>query len=93
MRIVAYETPRLAIRDSARETLANLSVAGHLRCFSDQPVAEIIQCGEAISRLSVLSGEVTLHSERMGKVNSIRRRNTICDRTRYGCALVEDVVE
>ena len=27
------------------------------------------------------------------KVNSIRRRNTICDRRRYGCALVQDVVE
>ena len=29
-----------------RETLANLSITGHLRCFSDQPVAEIVQCGE-----------------------------------------------
>ena len=28
------------------ETLANLSITGHLRCFSDQPVAEIVQCGE-----------------------------------------------
>jgi hypothetical protein len=26
--------------------LANLSITGHLRCFSDQPVAEIVQCGE-----------------------------------------------
>ena len=42
---------------------------------------------------SVLSEEVTLHSERMGKVNSIHRRNTICDRRRHGCALVQDVVE
>src|ERR1700719_646070 len=31
-----------------RETLANLSKTGHLRCFSDQPVAEIVQCGEPI---------------------------------------------
>jgi hypothetical protein len=29
-----------------RETLANLSITGHLRRFSDQPVAEIVQCGE-----------------------------------------------
>jgi hypothetical protein len=29
-----------------RETLANLSTIGHLRGFSDQPVAEIVQCGE-----------------------------------------------
>jgi hypothetical protein len=28
--------------------LANLSITGHLRCFSDQPVAEIVQCGEPI---------------------------------------------
>ena len=27
------------------ETLANLSITGHLRSFSDQPVAEIVQCG------------------------------------------------
>jgi hypothetical protein len=31
-----------------RETLANLSTIGHLRGFSDQPVAEIVQCGEPI---------------------------------------------
>ena len=37
--------------------------------------------------------KVTVYSERIGKVNSIRRRNTICDRRRYGCALVQDVVE
>jgi hypothetical protein len=42
---------------------------------------------------SVLSEVVTLYSERMGKVNSIHRRNTICDRRRHGCALVQDVVE
>src|SRR5688572_23397410 len=36
----------VALRDSPRETLANLSITGHLRCFSDQPVAEIVQCGE-----------------------------------------------
>jgi len=47
----------------------------------------------ALRQRSVLSGEVTLHSERMGKVNSIRRRNTICDWRRYGCALVQDVVD
>ena len=29
-----------------RETLANLSITGHLRRFSNQPVAEIVQCGE-----------------------------------------------
>ena len=38
----------VALRDSPRETLANLSITGHLRCFSDQPVAEIVQCGEPI---------------------------------------------
>ncbi len=32
--------------ESARETLANLSITGHLRRFSNQPVAEIVQCGE-----------------------------------------------
>ena len=36
----------IALRDSPRETLANLSITGHLRCFSDQPVADIVQCGE-----------------------------------------------
>jgi hypothetical protein len=36
----------VALRDSPRETLANLSITGHLRCFLDQPVAEIVQCGE-----------------------------------------------
>lgn len=29
----------------------------------------------------------------IGKVNSIDRRNTIQHRRRYGCALVEDVME
>lgn len=33
-------------RDLRRETLANLSTVGQLRCFSDQPVVEIVQCGE-----------------------------------------------
>jgi NAD(P)-dependent dehydrogenase (short-subunit alcohol dehydrogenase family) len=28
--------------------LGELSITGHLRCFSDQPVAEIVQCGEPI---------------------------------------------
>ena len=37
---------RVALRDSLRETLANLSRTGHLRRFSDQPVADIVQCGE-----------------------------------------------
>jgi hypothetical protein len=36
-----FETPR--------ETLANLARTGDLCCFSDQPVAEIVQCGEPIS--------------------------------------------
>jgi hypothetical protein len=36
----------VALRDSPRETLANLSITGHLRGFLDQPVAEIVQCGE-----------------------------------------------
>ena len=40
------------LRDSPRETLANLSITGHLRGFSDQPVAEIVQCGEPISSFS-----------------------------------------
>jgi hypothetical protein len=31
-----------------RETLANLSITGHLRRFLDQPVAEIVQCGEPL---------------------------------------------
>ena len=35
-------------REDRRETLANLSITGHLRRFSDQPVAEIVQCSEAI---------------------------------------------
>ena len=26
--------------------LSNLSITGHLRCFSDQRVAENVQCGE-----------------------------------------------
>ena len=39
-----------------RETLANLAKKADLRCFSDQPVAEIVQCGEPIPRFgSVLS--------------------------------------
>src|SRR6476660_4257439 len=39
-------------RDSSRETSANLSITGHLRSFSDQPVAEIVQCDEpAFARL------------------------------------------
>ena len=42
----------VALRDSPRETLANLSITGHLRCFSDQPVAEIVQCGEPIPSTS-----------------------------------------
>jgi hypothetical protein len=37
------------LRDLPRETLANLSITGHLRCFSDQPVAEIVQCGAPIT--------------------------------------------
>jgi hypothetical protein len=37
------------LRDSPGETLANLSITGPLRSFSDQPVAEIVQCGEPIS--------------------------------------------
>jgi hypothetical protein len=40
-----------------RETLANLSITGHLRCFSDQPVAEIVQCGEPISHVSENSSD------------------------------------
>jgi hypothetical protein len=32
-------------------------------------------------------------SNQITQVNSIRRRNTIRDRRRYGCALVQDVVE
>ena len=35
-----------------RETLANLSITGHLRCFSDQRVAEIVQCGEPLTSTS-----------------------------------------
>jgi hypothetical protein len=31
---------------SDRETLANLPITRDLRCFSNQPVAEIVQCGE-----------------------------------------------
>jgi hypothetical protein len=41
---------RVALRNSHRDTLANLSMTGHLRCFSDQPVAEIVQCGEPLPR-------------------------------------------
>jgi hypothetical protein len=32
-----------------RETLANLSITGHLCCFSDQPVADIHQVRRAIA--------------------------------------------
>jgi hypothetical protein len=39
----------VALRDSGRETLANLSITGHLRGFSDQAVAEIVQCGERVA--------------------------------------------
>jgi hypothetical protein len=39
-----------------RETLANLSITGHLRCFSDQPVAEIVQCGEPTPTLRSVVG-------------------------------------
>ena len=41
-------------------------------------------------------GPKVLHPLGVGikcEVNSIRRRNTICDWRRHGCALVEDVVE
>ena len=31
----------VALRDSPRETLANLSITGHLRGFSDQPGSKI----------------------------------------------------
>ena len=40
---------RQRLRRSSRltsRTWASLSITGHLRCFSDQPVAEIVQCGE-----------------------------------------------
>ena len=36
--------------DLIGETLANLPITGHSRCFSNQPVAEIVQCGEPIQR-------------------------------------------
>jgi hypothetical protein len=39
------------------------------------------------------SNRIKVYSSHMGEVNSIRRRNTICDRRRHGCALVQDVVE
>jgi hypothetical protein len=31
----------VTLRDSARETLTNVSITGHLRCFPDQPVANV----------------------------------------------------
>jgi hypothetical protein len=31
----------VALRDSRRETLVNLSITGHLRSFSDQPVRDV----------------------------------------------------
>jgi CheY-like chemotaxis protein len=37
-----------ALQVSPCETLANLSLTGHLRCFSDQRLVEIVQCGEPI---------------------------------------------
>ena len=43
------------LRDSPRETLANLSITGHLRCFSDQPVAEIVQCGEPARKINKIN--------------------------------------
>src|SRR5437773_10984537 len=41
---------------SPHETLANLSITGHLRSFSDQPVAEIVQCGEPACKLNRING-------------------------------------
>ena len=38
-----------------RETLANLSTIGHLRGFSDQPVAEIVQCGEPFLKARIFN--------------------------------------
>ena len=62
-----------------RETLANLSITGHLRCFSDQPVAEIVQCGEPLSS----SDPIREHVERL----DVGRRKTsaIELRVRYDC--------
>jgi hypothetical protein len=35
-----------ALADCGVGSKANRPITGHLRCFSDQPVAEIVQCGE-----------------------------------------------
>ena len=42
----ALKPSRLSLLGLPHETLANLSITGHLRRFSNQPVAEIVQCGE-----------------------------------------------
>ena len=59
-----------ALRSSMDETLANLSITGHLRGFSDQPVAEIVQCGEPISSFTPLRE----HIERLNVGGSVSRR-------------------
>jgi hypothetical protein len=49
--------------DSPRETLAKLLITGHLRCFSNQPVAEIVQWASqacSIDRISQLEHSIWL---------------------------------
>jgi hypothetical protein len=59
---------------SRRETLANLSITGRLRRFSDQPVAEIVQCGEpSATRLTV---NTCRRQAARADFESISKRNT-----------------
>ena len=57
---------------SNRETLANLSISGHLRCFLDQPVAEIVQCGEPAPK------QLTVNNLRLGPICTIELPQAKC---------------
>jgi hypothetical protein len=44
-----------SFKDPARETLANPSKWARLRRFADEPVAEIVQCGEPPPKALVIN--------------------------------------
>jgi hypothetical protein len=69
----------VALRDSPRETLANLSITGHLCCFSDQPVAEIVQCGEPLSSIEPIREPIERLDVGQRKTSAIELR------VRYDC--------
>jgi len=64
-------------RDSPRETSANLSRTGHLRGFADQPVAEIVQCGEPTSRRRREVAPRAVSSTRRSSPSARRERGRI----------------